>query len=96
MTASQQITVRLPAEMLRTIDESIAAGEYPSSNELVGEALRLWQRQKMSDAAYLAEIEARIRRSIEDPRPSLTDEQVRDRLAALHEHTVKAQGHEAA
>jgi antitoxin ParD1/3/4 len=96
MTASRQITVSLAAEMVRTIDESVAAGEYASSNDLVGEALRLWQRQKMSDAAYLAELEARVRRSIDDPRPSFTDEQVRDRLAALHEETVKAQGHEAA
>jgi antitoxin ParD1/3/4 len=47
---------------------------------MVRDAMPLWQQQRAEDVERLEAIRARIRRSIEDPRPSLTDEEAETRL----------------
>ncbi|GAC1334799.1 MAG: hypothetical protein NVSMB26_18140 [Beijerinckiaceae bacterium] len=96
MSTSEKLTASLPAEMIEAIDHSVAAGRYTSRDEVLRDALSAWQRQKMSDADYFAELQAHVRRSLDDPRPSVSAGDVRERLATLHEETVKAQGHGAA
>ena len=47
------------------------------------------QRQRREDAERLAAIRARIRRSIDDPRPSLTESKADAHFKALFAKTAK-------
>jgi antitoxin ParD1/3/4 len=69
--------------MLREIRESIAAGEYGSTSELMRDALRVWRREHQEVDERLNVIRAKIRLSLDDPRQSLTGEEVRAQLDAL-------------
>lgn len=89
------INLTLSPDMLRAVRESVEAGEYASTSDVMQDAVRLWQRQRQDDAERLDAIRARIRRSLDDPRPALTIEEVRVRIDALHAETVKAHRHEA-
>ncbi|MWV25830.1 type II toxin-antitoxin system ParD family antitoxin [Methylobacterium sp. 2A] len=53
-------------------------------------AVRALQRQRRETAERLDDIRARIRRSLDDPRPSRSLEEVRAHIDALHAETVKA------
>lgn len=83
MHGTEEISVALPQDILRSIKESVAADEYGSAADLIRDALRLWQRQRAEDAERLGGIRSRIRRSMEDPRPSLTEAELEDHLAGL-------------
>lgn len=89
------ISLTLSPDMLRAVRESVESGEYASTSDLMQDAVRLWQRQRCEDAERLDAIRARIRRSLDDPRPALTIEEVRARIDVLHAETVKAHRHEA-
>lgn len=83
MEAAEKISITMTPEMMREIRASVAAGEYASTSEALRDAVRLWQRAREEQAERLTAIRARVRRSIEDPRPSLSVEEVRARLAKL-------------
>ena len=80
MEAAEKISITMTPEMMREIRASVAAGEYASTSEALRDAVRLWQRAREERAERLTAIRARVRRSIEDPRPSLSVEEVRARL----------------
>lgn len=69
---AEKISVTMTSEQLDAIRKSVDAGEYASTSEALRAAVRLWQRQREEDGERLAAIKARIRRSIDDPRPSLS------------------------
>jgi len=96
MQNAEKISVTMTPDLLRILRESVAAGEYASTSEALRDAVRLWQRQRVEDAERLAALRARVKRSLDDPRPDLSEEEVAARLARLHEETVKAQGDAAA
>ena len=73
---TEELTVRVTAEMEREIRACVGTGEYGSTSEAVRDALRLWKRKRDEHAETLADIRARIRRSLDDPRPDLTLEEV--------------------
>ena len=54
------------------------------------------RRERDEHAERLSAIRERVRHSVEDGRPPVSIDELRDRLAALHEATVKAHGHGAA
>jgi antitoxin ParD1/3/4 len=83
MQAAEKISITMTAEQLRAIRESVAAGEYASTSEVLRDAVRLWQRRRQEDAERLNAIRARIRRSLDDPRPDLTSDDVQADLDAL-------------
>jgi len=76
MQNAEKISVTITPDMLRLLRESVAAGEYASTSEALRDAVRVWQRQRIEDAQRLEGIRARIRRSLDDPRPSLSEEEV--------------------
>lgn len=82
MSVPETISITVTPEQLRAVRESVEAGEYASTSEVLRDALRLWQRQRREDAERLNVIRARIRRSLDDPRPDLTGEQVQAALDA--------------
>jgi antitoxin ParD1/3/4 len=87
---AEKISITMTPDMLRTIRASVAAGEFASTSEALRDAVRVWQRQRIEDAERLAAIRARVRRAIDDPRPSVPIEKAFDRIEQLHIRTVKA------
>ena len=79
----EELTVTVTSEMGRELRASVGMGEYGSTSEAVRDALRLWKRKREEHVERLADIRARIRRSLDDPRPSLTTEDVDAELDAL-------------
>jgi antitoxin ParD1/3/4 len=93
--AAEKISITMTPEMMLEVRASVAAGEYASTSEALRDAVRVWQRQRAEQAERLASIRMRAARAVDDPRPSLTVQEMKDRLAALHAETVKAQRNEA-
>lgn len=83
-----KISITMTPDMLRAVRDSVEAGEYASTSD----AGRVWLRQRVEDAERLNAIRARVRRSLDDPRPDLSFEEVDSRLAKLHADTVTARG----
>jgi antitoxin ParD1/3/4 len=79
-------SITMTPQMLRLIRESVEAGEYASTSEVIRDAMRLWQRRREEHAEA---IKARIRRSLDDPRPSLTSEDVRAHMEAYMDQAEK-------
>jgi antitoxin ParD1/3/4 len=89
MHSAEKISITMTSDMLRAIRESVESGEYASTSEAMRDAVRVWQRQRLEDAERLAAIRARIRRSIDDPRPSLTEAKADAHFKALFAKTAK-------
>ncbi|MGN6268466.1 MAG: ribbon-helix-helix domain-containing protein [Sphingomonas sp.] len=83
MQNAEKISVTVTPDMLKQLRASVDAGEYASTSEAMRDALRVWQRLRLEDAERLDAIRARVRRSIEDPRPSLSETEVGMRLERL-------------
>jgi antitoxin ParD1/3/4 len=92
METAEKLSITMTPAMLRAVRASVEAGEYASTSEAVRDAIRLWQRDRDEHAERLSAIRERVRHSVEDGRAPLGLEEVRNRLAALHETTVKAHG----
>jgi antitoxin ParD1/3/4 len=96
MHSAEKISITMTSDMLRAIRESVESGEYASTSEAMRDAVRVWQRQRLEDAERLAAIRARIRRSIDDPRPSLTEAKADGHFKALFAKTAKGRGNASA
>lgn len=83
MQGAEKISITLTPDMVRLIRESVASGEYALTSEALRDAVRTWHRQRLEDAERLALLQARVRRSVEDSRPSLTEAEVDAQLGAL-------------
>ena len=90
MERAEKISITLSPEMLQAIRGRVGAGEYGSTSEAVRDALRIWHRQRLEDAERLIAIRARIRRSLDDPRPDLTLEEVDSALDAAFARAEQA------
>jgi len=65
-----EFNISVPPDMVRDLRASIEAREFASTSEAVRSALRAWRRLRQVDAERVEAISERIRRSIDDPRPS--------------------------
>ncbi len=93
---AEKVSVTLTAEMVQAIRAGVDSGEYVSASEVVRDALRRWQLQRAEEAERLDAVRARIRRSIDDPRPSLSGSEVDVELAAFFEELAPSGGDAAA
>jgi len=73
MQTAEKISITLPPDMVRLLREAVAGGEYASTSEAMRDAVRTWHRQRLEDAERLAVLRARVRQSISDPAPSLSE-----------------------
>lgn len=86
MAASDVLSVRISAEMVRLVREKVAAGEYASESEVVEEALGAWTSGEPSLDVWLHdEVAPTYDRMRADPSRSITLERVRDTLARTAE-----------
>ena len=77
MSAAEKISITLPPEMNRIIKQRVAAGDFASSSELIREALRVWQKREAEHQERMAALRARIQKSLDDPRPSISLDEAR-------------------
>jgi antitoxin ParD1/3/4 len=87
---AEKISITMTPDMLRAIRESVEAGDYAFTSEALRDAVRVWQRRRLEDAERLTAIRRRVRRSLDDPRPSTPLDEAFDRIEKLHTDTVKA------
>lgn len=92
MQPAEKISITMTPDQLRAVRESVEAGEYASTSEVMRDAVRLWQRQRQEDAERLNVIRARIRRSLDDPRPALSMEEVSENLERMFAEARKESG----
>ena len=88
MPSAEKISVTMTSDMLKVIRESVSAGEYASTSEALRDAVRQWRRRRVEAAERLDAVRARLRRSIDDPRPSLSENEVDARLNRLVEEVA--------
>jgi antitoxin ParD1/3/4 len=79
---AEKVSVTMAREQMQAIRERVEAGEFATVSEAMRDAVRVWQRQRIEDAERLEAIRARVRRSIEDPRPSLSEDEADAALEA--------------
>lgn len=82
---NQKLSITLPAEVIEAINYRVEAGTYASASEVVLAAMQALAEQDDDYEERIASIRARVKASIEDPRPRLTADQVRARIDALIE-----------
>lgn len=79
---NEKLTVTLPAETIDAINHQVEAGHYASASDVLRAAMGALAREEDEHANRIAEIRAEIAASIADPRPSLTADEVKERLDA--------------
>jgi len=84
MGAIEKLSITLPKEMASEIRARVEGGRYASTSEVLREAMRLWLRREAEAEERIAAIRGQVKRSLEDPRPNLTGEEMRERLARLY------------
>lgn len=80
----EKLSITLPTEMVDAIKSRVEAGSYASTSEVLREAMRTWLRLEEEHEERMEGLRARVRLSLEDPRPNLSGKQVRERLNALY------------
>ncbi len=84
MQSAEKFSITLTADLARMIRETVADGEYASASEVI----RVRHRTRTGDTERLKIIRSKLRQSIDDPRPSLTEPEVDARLATLYGTTA--------
>lgn len=79
---AEKISITLPSNMLDAIKVQVNAGHFSSTSEVLREAMRFWMRHEEEREQRLEAIRARLKASVDDPRPSVPAEQVFGRLEA--------------
>ncbi len=78
----------LGQDTLQAVDDLVQIGGFASADEAVLAAIEAWHQSAEDPVQQLEAIRLRVRRSIDDPRPSLSVEEVD---AALDEMMAEAQ-----
>lgn len=89
MGAAEKISITLTPELNQLVKERVERGQFASTSELIREALRVWHKAEAEHEERIAAIRARVRASVDDPRPSVPLEEAFERLRALHEDRLK-------
>jgi len=86
MRTSKPISVTLGKQQ-QSVDDRVASGAYDSASEVIRAALRALDREEQAVNEVLR---ARIRTSIDDPRPSLTADEAEAEMARFMNSESKA------
>jgi putative addiction module CopG family antidote len=77
---NEKLSISLPAEMVAEINLQVEAGRYASPSEMMQHAMQALAREHEERSERIAEMRASIAKSLADPRPPLTGEEVSARL----------------
>jgi putative addiction module CopG family antidote len=90
LRTTQQFSVTLPNEMAEMVRAKVASGEYASESEVIRDGLRALQARDQALEKWLrTEVAAVYDEAKADPSSLLDSDQVRERLARLHDRTTK-------
>jgi len=90
LRTTQQFSVTLPNEMAEMVRAKVASGEYASESEVIRDGLRALQARDQALEKWLrTEVAAAYDEAKADPASLLDSEQVRERLARLHDRATK-------
>ncbi len=89
MGSTREMTVTLPVDIARLVDEKVASGEYTSESAVIQEGLALLLGQDPEFEAWLGTEGAAAYDAIAaDPSRAVSIEEVRAHLAAVHAATT--------
>jgi antitoxin ParD1/3/4 len=91
MPTTEELSITLPAEMVRAIREKVSTGAYRTDSEVVREALRNWMEQERR----LARLDAAIACAIADAEAGRVQD-IDAARAELREHYAKEEGNVSA
>ncbi len=80
MEPAEKLSITVTPAMARLIREKVEDGSFGSASEVVRAALRAFQREEEEHAERIASIKARIKASVEDPRPPVPMEEAFSRV----------------
>jgi len=60
MSATERLTIALPADVAAEVEAAVTAGDYASPSALVNEALQQWRTRRTAQAQDLAALKADI------------------------------------
>ncbi|WP_105419493.1 MULTISPECIES: type II toxin-antitoxin system ParD family antitoxin [unclassified Neorhizobium] len=80
----QKLSITLPDDMADAIKEWVESGRYSSTDDAMRAAVGALLREDEDQESRIEAIRQRVRKSIDDPRPSLTGAEVRQHLDALY------------
>ncbi|WP_206615616.1 ribbon-helix-helix domain-containing protein [Solirhodobacter olei] len=90
MQIAQKVSITVTPDMMQALRDSVNSGEFATTSEAMRDALRVWRRQRLEDAERLEALRARVRRSLEDPRPSLTADEAEAEMTRFAENERNA------
>jgi putative addiction module CopG family antidote len=87
---TQQLSVTLPKEMARMVQEKVASGEYASESEVIRDGLRaLKARERALETWLRTEVAAAYDEAKANPSSLLSGAQVRAKLSTLRKRSKK-------
>lgn len=89
MSEEGRLTVTLLPEISRALGDAVEAGEYGSIDDALADAFATWSHRHEDREEELAWVKARIHASLDDPRPSLTIEEVEAHMKAVFANAQK-------
>lgn len=96
MSESEPLSLTIPSPFANALRDAVAAGEYASLDEALADALATWSRREEEREEGLAEIRAMVGASMNDPRPTLSLDEVDAHLDAFFRNVEQSRNDEAA
>lgn len=92
MRTTQQFSITLPNEMANIIKAKVADGEYATESEVIRDGLRVLLARDRAVEDWLRKDVAAAHDALKkDPKRAVSAQDVRTRLAAVHEKRAAAQ-----
>jgi antitoxin ParD1/3/4 len=88
----EKISIALPPEMVADVRKAVETGEYPSSSEVVREALHEWTLKRNLRRQSLDELRSLWRQAQEDETPGAPVDETLDRLERKYKVLADAAG----
>ena len=83
MASSEPLTLTVPPDVAQWLRDAVSAGEYASVDDALADAVSTWSRREEEREDELAWIRAKVRASLADPDPDLSEEEVDERLRLI-------------
>lgn len=87
---SEGLRLTVPPDLAAFLEKAVAAGEFPSVDAALADALETWGRWHEQRAEDIAWLKARIERGRLDPTPHVTEAELDARLEAFLAAAAKA------
>ena len=88
MPGTEKLSITIPSHYAKLVREKVSSGTYSSNSEVIREALRVWETQNEVKRTRLEVLKSAIRKSLEDPRPSLPADEVFEDLESGMSYTT--------